>query len=132
MKFWSSGELGPEAAAHYRTIINPIEDAINGRLAAAQLDPVWTGWTWAFLAIIISPTLKIEYTERVQRSYKNQTLEFRLKIDFGEFTSAHYVGQVELVFRQLHRTVGLMSKWKTSAIDQAILNQILNQVQAEP
>jgi hypothetical protein len=127
MIFWSSAEASPEAIASYRNIRKKAEETINGLLKSAPTDTCWADWKWAFIAIIISPTLGVDYPERAQSLKKNKVLEFRLRIDFMEFVDASVSRQAELIFTQLHRSVDLMAKWGVSENDRKTLHDILIQ-----
>ena len=130
MIFWTSAEMSPEAAVAYRQIINRAEDEINAGLAQPSIDVAWSAWKWAFIAIIISPNLGVEYSERVRRDQKRNVLEFRLKIDFKKFTTSTLAHQVELFFEQLHRSVDLMAKWGMVEADLGFLHDLLRRVQS--
>jgi hypothetical protein len=131
MIFWSSAEISPEAATSYRQIRNPTEDLINVKLADVSVQNICVGWKWAFIAIIVSPKLGVEYSERVRRNQKLRVFEFRLTIDFEDFVSSSWQRQADLVFEQLHRSVDLMAKWKVSKADQEQLHEILLAVRAQ-
>ena len=125
MIFWSSAEMSPAAENVYRNLRNRAEAQMNKLLRTVTLDVIWEGWKWAFIAIIISPALGVDYPERVRRDQKRKVLEFRLQIDFEEFTGTTEERQVDLVFEQLHRSVELMAKWKMSEVDRQKLHEIL-------
>ena len=125
MIFWSSAEMSPEAADAYREVVNRAEETMNELLRSTELDPTWSNWKWAFIAIIISRSLGVEYPERTRRDQKRRVLEFRRRIDFDDFTKATRPRQIELVFEQLHHSVDLMAKWKMSGDDRAKLHQVL-------
>jgi hypothetical protein len=130
MTFWSSAEISPEAAQPYRQVMNCAESEINSQLASSSTAPIWDGWKWAFVAIIVSAQLGVDYSERVRRDNKRRVFEFRLKIDFEDFVSSQFQNRANLVFTQLHRSVDLMAKWAISIGDRAELHNALSKAQA--
>ena len=132
MIFWSSSESSSQVTPHLREVRKCTEPLINQQLDLASLESKWDGWKWAFIAIIlISPALGVEYPERVRCSKTNRVLEFRLKVDFGEFLGASRAGHIELMFKQLHRSVDLMAKYAVSIKGRETLHQILVKVEAD-
>jgi hypothetical protein len=95
-------------------------------LKSSPVSDKWNDWTWAFIAIIISPVLGLDYPERVRCAKKRSTFEFRLKMHFEEFVDATASKQTELLFAQLHRSVDLMTKWRVGPEDRGELHHILN------
>ena len=69
---WWSAEISPEAGEDHRQIRNNAEGRINELLRSSTLDPVWNGWGWTFMAIIISPLLGVDYPERIRRDQKQR------------------------------------------------------------
>lgn len=101
MKFWLSGEVQADASDGYMEAMKDVEAALNtgmGDLEIPQLK------SWDFIAIIRqldSPT----YNELKRYHSRDASLEFRLKIDHGEFVRADPLGARRLLMESLLRSV---------------------------
>ncbi len=102
---------------------------MNALLENLQFESQWSGWKWAFIAMVLSDDFIDLYTERVRRSNANKVLEFRLIIPHNRFLSASFDVRAELYSAQLHRAIELMAKWKMSVADRNLLHNVVEQAQ---
>lgn len=126
-RFWNSLEADISLVDRLPAISRAAEAAIVPLLAARQLDPGLSDWTWAFIATVLKPDSHLQYDERIRRSLKNKVFEFRLRCDYTEFITATPERQVDMYFEQLHRSVDLLAKYKVSDTDRNTLHEMLRQ-----
>jgi hypothetical protein len=110
-----SGELQEDVGEAYRVARNEIEAKLNARIATCDYGSGVT--EWAFIAIILKPTIGQDYPEIQKYSKRKKEVEFRLKIDHDTFSKSSARQQRGLVWRALLTSVQLMRHLKIQDCD---------------
>lgn len=119
MKLWIGGEISAEAGDGFRRARGAVEKSINeviaGKKHALNLD------SWDCIAILRDDN---DFKERTNYSPEKREMDFRLKIDFDEFSSANDAGRQKMIFEMLERSLILLREKKgvgdVSEIDRLI------------
>jgi hypothetical protein len=121
MKLWMAAEADFDVIDAFREARKNIEDKINVKLIDLPLENPFE--KWAFIAMIRSEG---DWANEVaKKNLKNRVLEFRLKIDHGEFIKGDSVKHEELLLMALRRSVDWMEKSGISGNDRNLLYSIL-------
>lgn len=128
MEFWASGEVYRDVGEDFRLAILWIESAVNEEIRNLDLKSNYR--QWAFIAIILPSSMEPEFPERIRRHKKDNSLEFRLYINHGEFCCPDKLKQRDLILNALSRSVDLMSKYEVPEDDRAKLKAMLEDVRA--
>lgn len=113
MKLWISAEADIDVADKYRSVRQFIEQKVNEFLTTVCIENEFE--KWAFIAIIRSD--QGWGTEVVKQHKKRKVLEFRLKIDHGDFLQGDFEQCVNLMKDSLLCSVKKMGGLDISVSD---------------
>lgn len=122
MKLWMSGEIQHDVAECYRQARLVVQRRVNERLQQmtfkTDLDQ------WAFIGII-RPDDHPDYQEIKKFDRRHKTIEFRLKIDHGQFLSSSHEEHIAMIIQALKRAVDLMNSLGVDPDDIEKLKSVL-------
>ncbi|MFD1801386.1 Imm44 family immunity protein [Mixta tenebrionis] len=124
MKLWISSEADIDVAEQYREVRRFLEFEINKCLEEIVFDNDYE--KWAYIAMIRDNKNWAE--EIAKKHVKRKVLEFRLKIDHGDFLHGNFHQRVNLFIDALQRSVEKMKKLGISDSDRDKLSVILESV----
>ncbi|MGG8094669.1 Imm44 family immunity protein [Klebsiella aerogenes] len=126
MKLWISSEADIDVAEQYREVRYFLEPEINKYLEEIVFDNNYD--KWAYVAMIRDN--KNWAVEIAKKHVKRKVLEFRLKIDHGDFLNGNFYQRVALFIDALQRSIEKMEKLGVSENDRDKLSVILESVRA--
>ncbi|MGG8166149.1 Imm44 family immunity protein [Klebsiella aerogenes] len=124
MKLWISSEADIDVAEQYREVRRFLESEINKCLENVVFDNGYD--KWAYIAMIRDNKNWAE--EIAKKHVKRKILEFRLKIDHGDFLNGNFYQRANLFIDALQRSVGKMEDLGISDSDREKLSVILESV----
>jgi hypothetical protein len=127
MKLWMSGEVDADVAEAYRHARQFVEEMVNQRLQAREIDPAFG--KWAVIAIIRREDSP-DYNEVITKD-RSGTLEFRLKIDHGTFHKSDADIRRDLVAEMLNRSIDKMGSLGVPTGVMAALRDVLRGVRMD-
>jgi hypothetical protein len=113
MEFWLSGEVDSDVSTAFRSARNDVMEAANRAIRNLDVGPVKE---WAFIAIIRSVDSPL-YPEVTTYRRRDSSLEFRLKIDHGDFKRADDRGASLLMMAGLLRSAEAAKTVAPSGVD---------------
>jgi hypothetical protein len=114
MKFWISGEIHESISDDYLKAAGAVSDALNSALNNLQCDvPVDS---WDVIGIVLPASVK-GFAEVHKYEADKRDLEFRLRIDYGQFHKAKPKQKKELVLQMILRSIELFKGMTTPPID---------------
>lgn len=108
MQVWLSSEsskevLNEEQLTQLRLARNYVENILKNRLEHETYDIPLNSWDC--ITIMMGP---IGFEERVMYSFKQKTMDFRLKINHEEFNLTDDLGRQKLIFEMMLRSLDLL------------------------
>ncbi|RZJ20649.1 MULTISPECIES: Imm44 family immunity protein [unclassified Acinetobacter] len=108
MHVWLSSEsskevLNEEQLTQLNVARNYVKNILNNRLEHETYDIPLNSWDC--ITIMMGPT---GFEERVMYSFKQKTMDFRLKINHEEFNSTDDLGRQKLIFEMMLRSLDLL------------------------
>jgi len=123
-----SGEVDVDVYDSYRLARKVVEETVNDKIRSVKLSAPIN--QWAFIAIIRERD-DPNYDEIFKRHRKDQSLEFRLKIDHKSFKERTSKERELMIVEALRRSVEHMAKLSVSNEDRVILQGVLDDVESE-
>ena len=125
MNIWMSGEIDSDVANAHREARKFIQSEVNKLMQDVSLSTSVV--TWVYIAIIRSEASS-NYAEVVKFNSKDDSLEFRLIVDHGQFKRSDDQGKSLLIIESLKRSIKLMGDLSVSDNDRSKLDIIIDKV----
>lgn len=108
MQVWLSSEsskevLNEEQLTQLNVARNYVKNILKNKLEHQTYDIPLNSWDC--ITIMMGPT---GFEERVMYSFKQKTMDFRLKINHEEFNSTDDLGRQKLIFEMMLRSLDLL------------------------
>src|SRR3954465_14544861 len=105
MKLWIAAEADIEVADIYRETRKHIEKLINEELEVISSNLEWRKWA---VILVIRKVQSDKFPELWKYNKRDETLEFRLAVDFNLFVKADPIERCRIFLGVLGRSVKMM------------------------
>ena len=120
MKLWMSAEFEGGLGDQIRASRNFVEDEINKEIESKSYGVELKGWDCIIILMRDDPN----FDEVIKYSKKKQDMDFRLKIDFDDFSKTTALGQQKLIYQMLDRSLDLL-------IEQGVSSEGINVLRSD-